>query len=375
MRAHIRREDALRLLCDFAFFHGLTYTSTLSPWRKCKIAQNPLSRPHFVSGGSLFYNGISFFMTKNFSSSFLEFTPDVVNNSDELLSFGFPRQAVPFEFSSIIVSPAFELADGAWGEIVMRVCKGDKCGEWQKLGHFEKNKNTSFPSVKDEFGTLETDIFKCAFAADSFELDVQLAPGARLKSLTVSLINANAVLDFASTYENISPANKRDFAPLSQIESGGKDGKRLCSPTCVTMALNYFGKEVALSEVKKGVYDKGADIYGNWLFNTAYAASHGLFAHIFYVKNFTECYNFLAKNFCVVASISFGEGELKGSAVSKTPGHLVLICGFDKDGNVLVNDPAAPSKETVLRAYDRKEFAHAWFKNKNGVAYIIGREK
>ena len=51
---------------------------------------------------------------------------------------------------------------------------------------------------------------------------------------------------------------------------------------------------------------------------------------------------------------------------------MVVICGFDAEGNVIVMDPAAKTEKEVRRVYDRKQFASAWIKNKKGLAYAIG---
>ena len=62
-----------------------------------------------------------------------------------------------------------------------------------------------------------------------------------------------------------------------------------------------------------------------------------------------------------------------GAAIDRTPGHLVLVRGW-QHGKVLTADPAASTRETVLRAYDAREFANAWLNHKKGVAYIVRKK-
>ena len=61
----------------------------------------------------------------------------------------------------------------------------------------------------------------------------------------------------------------------------------------------------------------------------------------------------LAAGIPLAASISFSRGGLSGAPISSTAGHLVVIVGFTSTGNVIVNDPAAPSNSSVRRVYDR----------------------
>jgi hypothetical protein len=70
-------------------------------------------------------------------------------------------------------------------------------------------------------------------------------------------------------------------------------------------------------------------------------------------------------------SLRAGEGELSGAPYPSTSGHLIVIVGFDGDGDVWVNDPAAPAAKSVRRRYDREELGRAWFGH-GGVAYVLG---
>ncbi len=57
----------------------------------------------------------------------------------------------------------------------------------------------------------------------------------------------------------------------------------------------------------------------------------------------------------VVFSFAWKKGEVTGSAVSSSDGHLAVIVGFDAAGNPIVNDPAAATNDDVQRTYDRAE--------------------
>ena len=70
-------------------------------------------------------------------------------------------------------------------------------------------------------------------------------------------------------------------------------------------------------------------------------------------------------------SISFGSGQLSGAPISASNGHLVVIVGFRDNGDVVVNDPAAPSVRSVRRTYDRGQLERAWLDGSGGLVYVI----
>jgi peptidase C39-like protein len=69
--------------------------------------------------------------------------------------------------------------------------------------------------------------------------------------------------------------------------------------------------------------------------------------------------------------VKFAKGELTGAPISSTNGHLLVIVGFTADGDVIVNDPAAPRSRTVVRTYDRGQFENAWLPRSGGLVYVI----
>jgi hypothetical protein len=145
----------------------------------------------------------------------------------------------------------------------------------------------------------------------------------------------------------------------------GGGGEAWCSPTSLAMVLGYYGAlptpssypwvpaghlDPWVDAVARGVYDHGYDGTGNWPFNTAYAASRlvGGSAFVARLRDLSEAERFVAAGIPVVASIAFGRGELTGAPISSSNGHLLVIVGFTADGDVVVNDPAAPSNAPSL---------------------------
>ena len=118
-------------------------------------------------------------------------------------------------------------------------------------------------------------------------------------------------------------------------------------------------------------YDHDYDGAGNWPFNTAYAAPLAGKAFVTRLRSLREAERFILAGIPVVASISFGRGELDGAPISATSGHLLVIVGFTKTGDVVVNDPAASTKAGVRRTYDRGQLERAWLGGSGGTTYVI----
>jgi hypothetical protein len=121
----------------------------------------------------------------------------------------------------------------------------------------------------------------------------------------------------------------------------------------------------------EGVYDWIYDGHGNWPFNTAYAATFDYEGYIARLTSLAKAEEFIAAGVPVIISIAWKKGELTNSGVDSTNGHLVVLVGFDSDGNLLVNDPASPSDSTVQHTYLRSEFEPLWLKASGGTVYLI----
>ena len=145
---------------------------------------------------------------------------------------------------------------------------------------------------------------------------------------------------------------------------------RICSPTSVTMVLGYHAIELAVRAVAERCFDREHDIYGNWPRNVQAAYSFGVSGYIDRFMSWADVERNLEHKTPLVCSITAKEGELSGAPYTKTDGHLLVLVGFDEQGNCLVNDPAAPDKTSVRRTYSRAQMETVWMK-KGGVAYVF----
>lgn len=153
-------------------------------------------------------------------------------------------------------------------------------------------------------------------------------------------------------------------------------GEVWCSPTSTSMVLGYWEHDTGpcaprVHAAVDGVYDWLYDGHGNWPFNTAYAATHGMEAYVVRFRSMAQVEPWVAAGVPVVFSFAWGEGELTGAAIPSSDGHLAVIVGFDAAGNPVVNDPAAAHDDIVQRTYLRSELEPLWLANSGGTVYLI----
>jgi hypothetical protein len=80
----------------------------------------------------------------------------------------------------------------------------------------------------------------------------------------------------------------------------------------------------------------------------------------------------ISKKVPVITSISWRRGDLTGAPIPVSSGHLLVIRGFIRSGDMIVNDPAAEGNTGVRRVYQREEFSRAWLeRGSGGVAYLV----
>jgi hypothetical protein len=138
------------------------------------------------------------------------------------------------------------------------------------------------------------------------------------------------------------------------------------------MVIRYYGCRIDPADIAARSYDLHARVYGNWPLNMLAASREGLCA---YVDRGTSLHDLEASvnaGSPVVASIAYGEGELYGAPVPRTAGHLVVVAGFSRQGDVVVRDPGARGRDVWIE-YKRDEFARAWLGH-GGVLYRIRPE-
>ncbi len=154
---------------------------------------------------------------------------------------------------------------------------------------------------------------------------------------------------------------------LSQTTLAADVRAQACSPTATAMALG-IGDRAGFEAFVAAAWHSPTGICGVWPQNLWAAARRGRLGGLELVSDWSLAMRAMAGGLPVVASIRFAAGELTGSPLSETGGHLVLVRGVE-NGAVVVNDPAAPPG-SIERRYDAVQFAAAWMRHR-GASYVF----
>ena len=272
-------------------------------------------------------------------------------------------------------------------------------GTWDTVADWSRTNRpfprTTYSGQTDDLGRVNVDTWYAASTITSWQVRVTLLRP-RGSSLGVSLERVGAVASVDATAPR--PTSKPGpgagtvlpVPTLSQmVHTGhypqwGGGGEAWCSATSTAMVLGYYGisptptgvtpghVDAVVDHTAKMVYDHGYGGTGNWAFNTAYAAT--LVAGDSYVtrmRDLREAEDYIAAGVPLVVSIAFGRNQLTGAPISASNGHLLVVVGFEADGDVVVNDPAGATDAEVRRVYDRAQFERIWIAASGGTAYVI----
>lgn len=235
----------------------------------------------------------------------------------------------------------------------------------------------SVPGQRDALAEVKTDTLVCRRPMERVQVRLTLGgePRPRLKLLGLCLLDSTAPP--ANPPPNRAAWGKVIAVPQrSQLDH--PDGSGWCSPTCVSMILAHWANvlkrpelDVPVPEVAAAVHDRNWPGTGNWVFNTAFAGQfEGMRAYVSRLGSLTEIEDWIAAGIPVAASVSFD--LLNGKARDEGTGHLIVVVGFTKTGDVVANDPwPAPKKENrVRKVFPRQNLIRAWGRSR-GAVYLI----
>jgi hypothetical protein len=308
-----------------------------------------------------------------------------------------------FGLTQLIASWQATTPAGSWIEIEVRGRTPDaEKTSWDVLGRWTSDatiQRRTLTPQSDDLASVNVDtwVAKKGAGFSSWQLRVSLFRMPGTVGPSVTMVGAVASRLPKRPVVNVSPFGPTVGTSLpvptysQMVHKGdfpqwGGGGEAWCSPTSTSMVLGYYNRlptAPAYRFVPKGhpapwvdyaarqTYDFDYEGTGNWPFNTAYAA--GLAGHAFVtrLRSLTEAEAFIAAGIPLVASVSWGPGELTGAPVASSDGHLLVIAGFTSYGDVVVNDPAFKTAEGVRTIYDREQFENAWLPKSGGTVYVI----
>ena len=282
-------------------------------------------------------------------------------------------------FDTLIPSWNVETPPASSSTLEVRAYTQNRWTRYYSFGKWSSNSvSSSVNGQTDADGTLSTDTLKLKRPATQFQYRLTLSaktnsslPRAKLLTFSTDLSTQTPLKDAQG---NRSSWGKTLNVP-ERSQMVFKAGEGWCSPTSLSMVLAFWGLNKSVPEVASKVYDSAYGGTGNWPFNTAYAASLGLEAYVTRLAGMGALEDSIARGIPVITSIGFKAGEIEGAPVAWSEGHLLVVVGFDKVGNVVVNDPAGKNEREVRRTYSRVEFERAWMGHSRGTVYLLSPGK
>ena len=217
----------------------------------------------------------------------------------------------------------------------------------------------------------DIDVYTSGAPLDRVRLRVRVgAPDVRALAASPWMVTLSACdLDPTRSEKTAVSVPRLAVPALSQLEAPPEIALRICSPTSVAMVLAYRGVTASALSVAEDVYHGPTDRYGVWPAAIRTAGRRGIAGYLLRFPDWSSAAWCLAHDLPVIASVSYGPGELTGAPQPETSGHLVVLTGCDAD-HVFVNDPVAPTAAEVPRRYRLDEMKRAWL-DRSGVGYVL----
>lgn len=304
-------------------------------------------------------------------------------------TFGSPAVVKAFEplrpgfgFDEAIVSWNVENPADAELKVEARAWRGETPTKWYTIAEWAqdatKSPRVSVNGQKDADGTVDTDTLVLKQPADRLEIRATVntlaeGPTPRLRLLTASFLDSK--LKTADEPKPSAAWGETIDVPM-RAQGDYPNGGVLCSATSTSMLLDHYSRVLNRPELDHDVPEVEANVWdsvykgaGNWPFNVAYSGSFpGMRAYVARFEGVSDLEKWIAAGYPVACSVSFD--MLKGAPTGGS-GHLVVLVGFTKDGDPVINDPAR--RGDVRHVYKRADFERAWLYSKRAV-YVVHPE-
>lgn len=295
------------------------------------------------------------------------------------------------DFDTLIPSWNARIPSGSALRLEIRVRYAGRWSGWLSLGRYSvtdrsASDSTTYPNWRADVDTVQS---RNGELADAYQYRLTASGNPRVRQVAVVASQSDRHGEKIDAGDLKRAWGKRLNLPLrSQYDFDA--GAAWCSPTSVSMVTTYWGNLYDRSAWKRGVpatargvYDAGARIWGNWPYNTSFAGHLGFAASVSRFNSVQQAERWIDAGIPVIASVAwdnrYSDRRLDNASIPRaTYGHLLVIVGFTKAGNVIVNDPAASPRSQVRRVYDREQFSRAWLDSdrwrggrSDGVVYLI----
>jgi len=289
-----------------------------------------------------------------------------------------PVLEAPAPFDDVVGSWNADLPPGSRLEMAVQVRLEGGWSSWYSLGTAlglpaRRLELRSPGAQEDAHGLVAADTLKLKSPASALRYRLRLTASGRPVVLRQAALTVSAPG---------APAEPPPFHPGPWVRRLKVRGRSqtvapeayrhdICSPTSLSSVLEYWGVRRKTLDLAERVRDRTTGDFGNWTFNMAAAGALGLDGLVARLDSLDDLAAEVASGRPVVVSLTFGPGELPGAPIPETKGHLMVVTGFTRNGDVVVMDPAGRTARRTSRVYGRAEFHRAWRVNKRGLSYLV----
>jgi len=256
--------------------------------------------------------------------------------------------------------------ENAGFKISMRFKIGDSWSPWLTVGYWKNYIWPTYGSTNYSGGYIDYDYV----VLDDFhtiwqwrvEMKRQAAghPSPKIDKLSFH-VSDQRTTDNLSITNIVSDDPPEIFCETSFVCQYNVDpeiGGSICSPTSTVLALRSFDIEVDPYLFALDNYDDYWNLFGIWPRAVQNAASFPVDGAVTRYRTWSQAYDTLAAGGRVVMSV--------GPPLYS--GHLMMLAGFDSQGDPIVHDPAR--QNGYAYEYNKTSLSRSWFE-KGGVAYTF----
>ncbi len=260
--------------------------------------------------------------------------------------------------------------NGSSFKIQMRFPYSTGWSPWLTVGFWRANIWSTYGSTSYGGGLVDYDYVKLNSYVSAWQFKIimtrtgigQSSPSLYKLSFAVSDSRTTSSLDFNQIL-NDKPASI--LIPTNFIYQYGVDpdiGGSICSPTSVSMILRSYNIAVDPLQFARATRDPWYDMFGIWPRVVQNAAEYGLDGAVTRYRAWSQARDVLANGGRIAMSVG----------LPLYSGHLMMLAGFNANGDPIVHDPAKSNGYSYV--FNKNDLSHSWF-DKGGVGYTFSPDE
>lgn len=258
-------------------------------------------------------------------------------------------------------------ASGGSFKVQIRFPYGNSWSPWLTVGYWKNNIWTDYGTTSFGGGKIDYDWASLNSYISKWQFKVILTR----TSLSISSPSIHKLSFFVSDSRTTSNVNITQIVAdkpaeifintsfIHQYSVDSQIGGDICSPTTVSMILRSYSINVDPYQFALSTYDPYYRMFGIWPRVVQNGSEFGLDGAVTRYRTWSEARKVLENGGRVGISV--------GSPLYPN-GHLIMLAGFDNNGNPIVHDPAKSNGYSYI--FNKSDLSRSWF-SKGGVAYTF----